>query len=54
VIRPGGPLYRITDFADSHLLLAVYSTVQQARTGGSPEALAPTQRPGHDHLIAVS
>jgi len=55
VIRPGGPLHRITDFADSHPLLAVYSTVQQARTGGSPEAApAPAQSPGHDHLIAVS
>lgn len=30
VIRPGGPLHRITDFAGSHPLLAVYPTLQDA------------------------
>lgn len=30
VIRPSGPLYRITDFADIHPMLAVYPTLQRA------------------------
>ena len=29
-IRPGGPLHRITEFADTHPLLAVYPTLQRA------------------------
>ena len=29
-IRPGGPLHRITEFADIHPLLAVYPTLQRA------------------------
>jgi anti-anti-sigma regulatory factor len=33
VIRPGGPLHRITDFAGSHPLLAVYPTLQHALAG---------------------
>jgi hypothetical protein len=33
VIRPGGPLHRITGFAGSHPLLAVYPTVQHALAG---------------------
>ena len=33
VIRPDGPLHRITDFADSHPLLEVYPTVQHALAG---------------------
>ena len=36
-IRPGGPLDRITDFADIHPLLAVYPTLQHAITGRSPK-----------------
>jgi hypothetical protein len=40
-IRPGGPLRRITDFADSHPLLAVYPTLQHAITGRSSK---PPQR----------
>jgi hypothetical protein len=35
-IRPGGPLHQITDFADTHPLLAVYPTLQHALTGRSP------------------
>lgn len=35
VIRPGGPLQRITEFADIHPLLAVYPTVKHAMAGGS-------------------
>jgi len=41
VIRPGGPLQRITGFADIHPLLAVYPTLQQAITGRAPK---PPQR----------
>jgi anti-anti-sigma regulatory factor len=37
VIRPGGPVQRITDFADIHPLLAVYPTLQHAITGRSPK-----------------
>ena len=46
-IRPGGPLHRITEFADTHPLLAVYPTLQRAvkadyqgtrRTRAVPEA----------------
>jgi anti-anti-sigma regulatory factor len=37
VIRPGGPVQRITDFADIHPLLAVYPTLQHAITGQSPK-----------------
>ena len=33
VIRPDGPLHRITDFTDSHPLLAVYPTLQHALAG---------------------
>jgi hypothetical protein len=29
-IRPGGPLHRITEFAGTHPLLAVYPTLQRA------------------------
>src|SRR5271166_6952758 len=36
-IRPGGPLHRITEFADIHPLLAVYPTLQHAITGKSPK-----------------
>ena len=36
VIRPDGPLHRITEFADIHPLLAVYPTLQRAITGGPP------------------
>jgi hypothetical protein len=50
-IRPGGPLHRITDFADIHPLLAVYPTLQHAITGRSPK---PPRRPRppsrHRHL----
>ena len=50
-IRPGGPLHRITDFADTHPLLTVYPTLQHAITGRSPK---PPQRPRppsrHRHL----
>ena len=50
-IRPGGPLHRITDFAGTHPLLAVYPTLQHAITGRSP---APPRRPRppprHRHL----
>jgi hypothetical protein len=35
-IRPGGPLHQITGFAGTHPLLAVYPTLQHARTGWSP------------------
>ena len=41
VIRPGGPLHRITEFADIHPLLAVYPTLQRAMTGGAPTSPAP-------------
>jgi hypothetical protein len=41
-IRPGGPLYHITDSADIHPLLAVYPTLQHAITGSTPQ---PPQRP---------
>jgi STAS domain len=41
-IRPGGPLQRITDFADIHPLLAIYPTLQHAITGRSP---TPPRRP---------
>ena len=46
-IRPGGPLHRITEFTDTHPLLAVYPTLQRAikadyqgtrRTRAVPEA----------------
>ena len=40
-IRPGGPLHRITEFADIHPLLAVYPTLRHAITGRSPK---PPQR----------
>jgi STAS domain len=50
-IRPGAPLHRITDFADTHPLLTVYPTLQHAITGRSP---TPPQRPRppsrHRHL----
>ena len=36
VIRPGGPLHQITDFAGTLPLLAVYPTLQHAMTGRSP------------------
>ena len=35
-IRPDGPLHQITGFAGTHPLLAVYPTLQHARTGRSP------------------
>ena len=55
VIRPGGPLHRITEFADIHPLLAVYPTLQRAITGGSPTspgncASSPRSRSSHRHL----
>jgi STAS domain len=50
-IRPGASLHRITDFAGTHPLLAVYPTLQHAITGESP---APPRRPRppprHRHL----
>ena len=35
-IRPGSPLHQITGFVDTHPLLAVYPTLQNALTGRSP------------------
>src|SRR5690242_18484451 len=51
-IRPGGPLHRITEFADTHPLLAVYPTLQRAIKGGLPKApgdRAPSRRPPSPH-----
>ncbi len=53
-IRPGGPRHRITEFADIHPLLAVYPTLQRARTADYPSHPATTRRPGgHRHLITT-
>jgi len=53
-IRPGGPLHRITEFADIHPLLAVYPTLQRAIEADYPAHPAIARRPGgHHHLIAV-
>jgi hypothetical protein len=51
VIRPGGPLHRITEFADIHPLLAVYPTLQRAITGSptSPGNCASSRRPRPSH-----
>jgi hypothetical protein len=43
-ICPGGPLDRITDFADIHPLLAIYPTLRHAITGRSPQP-QPPRRP---------
>ena len=45
VIRPGGPLHRITEFADIHPLLAVYPTLRHAIQGRSA---TPPWRPRLD------
>lgn len=53
-IRPGGPLHRITEFADIHPLLAVYLTLQRAIKAELPKPpsdRAPSRRPPpHCHL----
>jgi hypothetical protein len=50
-IRPGGPLHRITEFADIHPLLAVYPTLQHAITGRSPKPPRRSRPPScHRHL----
>ena len=52
--RPGGPLHRITEFADTHPLLAVYPTLQRAIKADYPSHPAIARRPGgHHHLIAI-
>ena len=45
-IRPGGPLHRITEFAGTHPLLAVYPTLQHAIKADYPRhpAIAPSRR----------
>jgi hypothetical protein len=53
-IRPGGPLHRITEFADIHPLLAVYPTLQRAIKADYPSHPAIARRSGgHHHLIAI-
>jgi anti-anti-sigma factor len=53
-IRPGGPLHRITEFAGTHPLLAVYPTLQRAVKADYPGHPAIARRPGgHQHLIAI-
>ena len=53
-IRPGGPLHRITEFADTHPLLAVYPTLQRAVKADYPGHPAVPRRPGgHHHLSAI-
>ena len=52
-IRPGGPLHRITEFADIHPLLAVYPTLQRAIKADYPSHPAIARRPGGHHLIAI-
>jgi len=53
-IRPGGPLHRITEFAGTHPLLAVYPTLQHAIKADYPRHPAIARRPGgHQHLIAI-
>ena len=49
VIRPGGPLHRITEFADIHPLLAVYPTLQHAMNADYPGHPAIARRPGGCH-----
>jgi hypothetical protein len=49
-IRPGGPLHRITDFAGTHPLLAVYPTLQHALTGRSP--IPPRRAPSRAATIS--
>ena len=49
VIRPGGPLHRITEFADIHPLLAVYHTLQHAMNADYPGHPAIARRPGGCH-----
>jgi STAS domain len=44
-IRPEGPLHRITDFAGTHPLLAVYPTLQRAITGRSAKPPQRSRRP---------
>ena len=44
-IRPGGPLHRITEFADTHPLLAVYPTLQRAIKEDYPRHPAIARRP---------
>src|SRR6266516_636186 len=54
VIRPGGPLHRITEFAGTHPLLAVYPTLQRAIKADYPKHPAIAPRPGgHHHRIAI-
>jgi hypothetical protein len=50
-IRPGGPLHRITEFAGTHPLLAVYPTLQHAIKADYPRhpAIAPSRRPPSPH-----
>ncbi len=53
-IRPGGPLHRITEFADIHPLLAVYPTPQRAIKADYPSHPAIVRRPGgHHRRIAI-
>ena len=53
-IRPGGSLHRITEFAGTHPLLAVYPTLQRAIKADYPRHPANARRPGgHHHLIAI-
>ncbi len=53
-IRPGGPLHRITEFADIHPLLAVYPTLKRAIKADYPSHPAIARRPGgHHHLITI-
>ena len=50
-IRPDGPLHRITEFAGTHPLLAVYPTLQHAIAGRSPESPRRSRPPSrHRHL----
>ena len=52
-IRPGGPLHRITEFADIHPLLAVYPTLQRAMKADYSSHPPIARRPGGHHLIAI-
>jgi hypothetical protein len=52
--QSGRQQHRITEFADTHPLLAVYPTLQHAIKADYPRHPAIARRPGgHHHLIAI-